>query len=110
MKRPVEQILTEPIPLTLKPGESDKVTQRFNELSVYERSVLLKWISVSIKRAGQIFESHKSSELKELFKNNPSGFSVSHDAFKGAMLTAGFVPIGRTGRAWDYKVDIKTTM
>lgn len=107
-KKPIEELLTEAKPLTLKPGESDRAIQQLNELSSSEKGQLLKWILSNIKRAGQIFETHFSSDIKKSFENSSSGFPMSHDAFKGAMLTSGFHPISRMGRDWGYKIDIRS--
>lgn len=61
----------------------------FIKLSKDEQETLLEWCK-SIEKRKSINKERTSYSLKHIFENSKNGFYIDNDAFKEAMLKAGF--------------------
>jgi hypothetical protein len=100
---------TEPL-LTLKPlADPANRPEEYELLSPEQRAALGRWIGENIvpsRRPGK----RTSYGLKHTFEDSEGGFYVNNGAFKGAMLAAGYAPVGAVEPNWTFRAELKSDL
>lgn len=76
---------------------------QFLELEPAEQAALVDWIQSVLVPAKTPFRRN-SYGMKHDFDREPDGFYVRNGAFKGAMVAAGFPPVGEYEVNWRFRV------
>src|SRR5829696_5474805 len=84
--------------MTMHPEDRPEAYER---LAPVEQAALIEWITLAIKPAKTI-APNTSYGIKHDFES--VGFYITNGQFKGAMLTAGYVPVDPDELNWEFKI------
>jgi hypothetical protein len=84
--------------MTMHPEDRPEAYER---LAPVEQAALIEWITLAIKPAKTI-APNTSYGIKHDFES--VGFYITNGQFKGAMLTAGYVPVDPEELNWEFKI------
>ena len=87
---------------TLDPGmHPEDRPEAYARMTAVEQATLLEWIRLAIKPAKTIAPT-TSYGIKHDFE--VPGFYITNGQLKGAMLTAGYVPVDPSELNWEFKI------
>jgi hypothetical protein len=76
----------------------------FAEMPDYLRGAVLLWVELSMVPAYSVQQDCASYGLTLDAKDEIGVFHIPHDAFKGAMLVAGYEPVDRVDLNWQFRI------
>lgn len=76
----------------------------YENLSIVEKEILLKWIITKLNRGDKYYKKESSYSLKHYFEDSLEGFYISNGQFKGAMLAAEYTVANPNDKNWYFKI------